>query len=923
MAGTALPFPQITLDDYLHDLQPTDLVLTATNRLARELRLRFGADDSRLLPRVVPYASWLQDGWQRLRFESALNDDDALATTRLLSQHQEEVLWDQVLRDAGAEERLLFLDSTVAACMRAESLLRQYRVPREDEAWERSDETRLFLEWLQQVETHCEAQGWLLPSTLPALLSQNLTTLGYQQRQRLFLVGFEEPTPAQTTLFEAARDLGWHLCAMEQVQQAPAGDVEIAALGDAESEWRCAAQWIVEQLAVNPDGRYAVVIPKLADHHARVTEIFAQALHPDSTRDCGHIEEPLFRVNYAPPLAENPLAQSGLRLLEALQAAPSIDLLRYLLRCPWLLGAETEREARALVEAQLLQLRLDRVPLERFLVSAALRQAAANEGKHLLPLDSPRDWSQVIRLLLDHLPQTLGEQRSPSRWSTYVRGLWNQCLWQGAPSLTSEEYQARHRVLEELAAMRELDAVLPTCDWRTFLLLLRNRFQNVRFQPESLSGSVLVTNLTEVIGLVFDAVWICGMNDDTLPRSVEPDPFIPTALQRQCGIPRSNPEGEAAFASVTIERLLRLAPRCVFSYAQRSGEEELEPSPLLASLHNVKFPDNVDTPPQRSDLPAAMDWEYLEDWQVGPIPEQVRHLRGGSRLLFDQSACPFRAFVQGRLQSESLEWEAPLMSPLDQGSAIHRALELFWQQTESHGALEALSAGQLGVRLEQCVDEALDEFAVAEGDALATAQKLAERERLIELLEEWIELERARAPFCVEQIEHGQEVDLAGVRVRLRTDRVDRMADGSLALIDYKSGAVSPKKWLGERPEEPQLLLYLANEPGEVGALAFASLKAGALGWQVHGKDVSTDFLPTYKESKSNPLPEWDVFRTQAVAVVNELKRQFSEGFAPVDPRDVTTVCSYCAQRPLCRIAELRVDANGEGGDSAGEGDVS
>ena len=56
-------------------------------------------------------------------------------------------------------------------------------------------------------------------------------------------------------------------------------------------------------------------------------------------------------------------------------------------------------------------------------------------------------------------------------------------------------------------------------------------------------------------------------------------------------------------------------------------------------------------------------------------------------------------------------------------------------------------------------------------------------------------------------------VSLAGITFNLRIDRVDRLNDGSLLVIDYKTGNVSPKTWELPRPDDcaaPPSMLGLA-----------------------------------------------------------------------------------------------------------------
>ena len=80
--------------------------------------------------------------------------------------------------------------------------------------------------------------------------------------------------------------------------------------------------------------------------------------------------------------------------------------------------------------------------------------------------------------------------------------------------------------------------------------------------------------------------------------------------------------------------------------------------------------------------------------------------------------------------------------------------------------------------------------------------------RLIRLVTEWLLYESARVPFTVVETELETEVSIDGLELDLRLDRIDRLNDGSLLVIDYKSGDVSPKLWDLPRPDDVQLPLY-------------------------------------------------------------------------------------------------------------------
>src|SRR5690606_39731995 len=98
---------------------------------------------------------------------------------------------------------------------------------------------------------------------------------------------------------------------------------------------------------------------------------------------------------------------------------------------------------------------------------------------------------------------------APSAWAARLRALCVECLWLGNPALSSAEFQTRHRVLEELGMLAELDTVSPLVAFSVFERVLRRRFDAATFQPESSPKPLLVAGPFEVTGLRFDAVWVC------------------------------------------------------------------------------------------------------------------------------------------------------------------------------------------------------------------------------------------------------------------------------------------------------------------------------------------------------------------------------------------------------------------------------
>ena len=185
-----------------------------------------------------------------------------------------------------------------------------------------------------------------------------------------------------------------------------------------------------------------------------------------------------------------------------------------------------------------------------------------------------------------------------------------------------------------------------------------------------------------------------------------------------------------------------------------------------------------------------------------------------------------------------------------------------------------------------------------------------EETRLIDLVTQWLKYEAARVPFTVVETEEKTDVSIAGLSLKLRLDRIDRLNDGSLLVIDYKSGNVSPRCWELPRPDDVQLPLYasFALPPGEaLGGLVFAKLRPGEHNREFAGRvrRASETLLSDLRGSKDlvkNPLDDEDIGAWRAY--IEQTAQDFIAGRAELDPRDYPKTCERCDLQGICRIQE-------------------
>jgi len=169
-----------------------------------------------------------------------------------------------------------------------------------------------------------------------------------------------------------------------------------------------------------------------------------------------------------------------------------------------------------------------------------------------------------------------------------------------------------------------------------------------------------------------------------------------------------------------------------------------------------------------------------------------------------------------------------------------------------------------------------------------------------------LDLDRARPPFTVVAREAPFPLELGDLRLEVRIDRVDQLASGAHAVIDYKtSREVVLRHWAGERPEAPQLPAYvLAFGAQRVAAVAFGAVRAGDTRYIGLTQDPAVFpalGVPGATRGSVAEFADWESMLETWQARLAALVDEFRTGEATL-ARDPPTACRYCHLHALCRI---------------------
>lgn len=884
-----------------------EVVLCATARLARTLPLemaaRAGAEVSSFaVPRTATLTQWLTAVTEEALLSGEL--DPAQLPERVLSAQAERLLWERVLREslgADAAGELFDVAGLAAEAMHATELLSDWslQIDLEDCA----EESRRLLAWREAFMQCCQREGWASAAMLRSQQVTWIETGGGRLPPSVALIGFDRYNPLEKRLLAALQSRGVSLREWPTGHDCE-GTVERFGLTDGEQECRAAVAWAVTLAAQHPGWRIGIAVPDLAQRRHALTRLLDHALDTASVHPA-HAQIPRsYNISLGVRLSDVPLASLALGLLRLLSQHEFAqrDLSHLLTRSAWG-GGEAEANDLACLDARMRARLPPRTRLDRVI---KLARKAIVDG---LQVKTTCDRLEQARRVIEKLPT-----RAPaSAWGRHFGKILQALGWPGESALSSHDFQAREAFASCLDALAGLDGIAGERSLSEALADLNEACAAHLFQPRTEGRPpIQVLGLLEAAGERFDALWVMGMNDDLWPPPPAPSPLLPARLQRQHRLPNASAEIQLDFAGDIHQRLLKSAAQIIFSHALREGEAERRLSPLVLNLPAASGePALALTLGERLRLVTPPDATETIDDHLAPAVPEGEKLSGGTSLFRTQAICPAWAFYAHRLGAQALETPVEGLDARDRGSLVHAVLERFWSGHDSEW-LESLSSPALQQAIQQAVDTAMQDF-LADREATLPERFLAlERARLIDLLGEWVELERKRGTgFVVRACEQSQIVEVGAISVKLIIDRIDTLDDGNTLFIDYKTGAtVDTKSWAEARITEPQLPIYasFAGVAEPVAGIALGSVRLGKS--RFAGITADDGILPAVKGLEKSrkafnaeTFPDWSAvlghWRSSLLAISDEIR----SGEAAVRFTSEADL-QWCELAPVLRLAE-------------------
>jgi len=872
-------------------------ILAPNERAAADLRARFDRAQSAAglnawePAQIRSWNAWLESLWSTLVTQGA-------ELRLLLNPPQEHTLWREIISASATAPSLGSPDSLAELAQTAWRLAASYEATADLRPFANTHDAKTFATWAAAFAKRCERGQFLSAAELPAAIREHIADGALKPPSNLLMVGFDDDTPARTSLLTALEE---HGCTIDRLE-IDTGITELRTIvtaGNPTEELSTAAHWIRHFIGTSSEPtRIALVVPNLDAERPVLEATLRNILTPELQSIDTDLSSTPYSFSTGGSLAETPMVATALNLIRWLTGPLPLDRVTTLLLSAYIGGFE-DLEARATFDAFTLR----RTPLLRPEIDIArlhrLASTSQPVGNLLAPLATRRPGDAL---------------RSYADWMEFVRDALRDANFPGDRPLTAQEFRDARTWDHVLDAVATLDFTGTRVDFRTSLEALARQARTASTSQGANDASVQIMTPAEAAGSSFDAIVFLRATDANWPTPTRANPLLGWALQNDRHMPGASLSDTAARAERATARLLAAAPNVLFFYAEEdeSGAQRLSPTIADLNLPTITASELIPS----LELEPTIPTEAFPD--IDPLPPLPSgEVTGGARVLQQQAACGFLAFSEFRLRSRPLNNIPAGLDALESGNLLHRTMQAFWKAVGSQTALRNMEPAAREALLIRCIASAVDSRIVPE-TAWDNAYLQLQKDRLLILLRFWLNAELDRGPFSVLDMEVDTVVSVGPLTLSVRMDRIDRIegVSNGFVYVDYKTGfSANPASWTGPRPDDPQLPLYaLVSQPGELKGLAFAKVRAGkGMAWL--GYQAEPGILPMKRPSTvelDDLIEEWR-------STLTTLAEDFANGRATVSPKDFAVNCARCAQRLLCRVNPelLFITPDDEAGDDA------
>jgi ATP-dependent helicase/nuclease subunit B len=405
--------------------------------------------------------------------------------------------------------------------------------------------------------------------------------------------------------------------------------------------------------------------------------------------------------------------------------------------------------------------------------------------------------------------------------------------------------------------------------------------------PQGGHPRVFIWGLIEARLQQADLMILGGLNEGVWPSLPAPDPWLAPAVRKTLGLPglerRIGAEAEQFAAALG-------APDVLITRARRDARAPAVPSRFWLRLEAM----TGGVTPARATADWAERIDRPETFTFIPRPEpsppvEDRPTRIAVTKLDRLQADPYAFYADAMLKLRALEAVDADPSPAWRGSAVHAIFEAWIKEDDC-------APGKLRPRAERLLTET----------ASHPVLRALWSPRLLEAIE-WIAEEVAknvadgRRPIAAEA---KGTIKVAGLELEGTVDRIDRLNDETLAIVDWKTGKPPSKRAVAEGYSMQLGLLGLIAEEGGFGP-ALKAVPTKFEYWSLAAKDGTLGYVtsPVGLTKAGEGIDPAD-FTARAARVLTAAVQKYLTGDAPFTAKLHPEYAPYGDYDQLMRLDE-------------------
>lgn len=863
-------------------ITPNERMASQLGKLIASAELKESKSKSVKSPEVMSLNSFVENTYNELIWLNKVNPIKPLESTEVLS-----FMYFQAINEIQPSDVILDPSELASVAVNAHTYIKNW-MSNPTTYTPASIDQEYFLKWFEHVEKQVSASNLAFQWDAIDTICEQLEQGSYKPLENLVLFGFDDTPPIVEKLFTTMKNAGIESSYAWYEKTNETQHYKLAA-ENLEHQYIDAARVAYNLYKQDKTKKIAIIHPLLHEEarHKKFISALTEVFEPQYILPQTSAYVRPFNITFGDSLSKEPLTAAFLDMLSIFTGTMSSKVFAAFLQSPfWSAQKENQHKQNILSHDIRRKMELNYGINDLVSVTKSCVQLHSQFRK------------------IGVLVQNSSDQMSFKEWvNLFIKT--SEILGFGhGRKLNSLEYQTYEKLSDTLEVALRTENMFDNMDVCLAVKLVIRHIKLTVFQPQTdLDAPIQVMGLLEAAGMKFEHSILMHMDDNTFPGYGEPSPFIPLDEQINKEMPHSSPEREKEIATRIVNRITEASDTTTYLFAKLDKELEQEPCYLVKG-------DDLPT-----ELTKSQDVSYarteFRSTSMHESPEKIdrrnesQKVKGGVGLVSDALKCQFRATAKHRLNLRAPLPTSQGLTPIEQSNILHHALELFWSEYKAQEALLQMSDEMLSEIITDTVDTAL--FSEPNVSSITSTLREMELNRMSKLLLQVMEVEKSRPPFIVESVEREATLEVAGIKISYRPDRIDKVdteLDGTYEqrlALDYKRGSVS-LTGLGHKLTEAQLPLVAIHNEDNIDGVALFSLRDDEVGITGLGEEgLAPGVEPMHKASYRTQLPN-NFEQTKSYwndLIETEVKTHLS-GSLSINPANKSD-CDVCEIKSICK----------------------